>query len=109
MPIYSDVLERIQLAIEQSKQVFARFTPGEIEAEYKAGNDPVTQADKELDRVLRASLLRKDEGWLSEESADDLSRLNYERVWVVDPLDGTREFVAGIAEFCVSIALVESG
>src|SRR6185369_4116137 len=50
-----------------------------------------------------------DEGWLSEETADDLSRLRYERVWVVDPLDGTREFVAGIPEFCVSIALVERG
>jgi myo-inositol-1(or 4)-monophosphatase len=109
MPNYSDVLERIQLAIEQSKQVFAKFTPGEIAAEYKAGHDPVTQADKELDVVLRTSLLRKDEGWLSEESADDLSRLNCERVWVVDPLDGTREFVAGIPEFCVSIAFVEGG
>ncbi|HTM36879.1 MAG TPA: 3'(2'),5'-bisphosphate nucleotidase CysQ [Terriglobales bacterium] len=109
MPIYSDVLERIQLAIEKSKQVFKKFTPGEIEAEYKAGQDPVTQADKELDVALRASLLRKDEGWLSEESADDLSRLNCERVWVVDPLDGTREFVAGIPEFCVSIAFVEGG
>jgi myo-inositol-1(or 4)-monophosphatase len=109
MPTYSDVLERIQLAIEKSKLVFAKFTPGEIEAEYKAGHDPVTQADKELDVVLRASLLREGEGWLSEESADDLSRLNCERVWVVDPLDGTREFVAGIPEFCVSIALVEGG
>ena len=109
MSTYLDVLERIQLAIEKSKQVFKKFTPGEIEAEYKAGQDPVTQADKELDVALRASLLRKDEGWLSEESADDLSRLNCERVWVVDPLDGTREFVAGIPEFCVSIAFVELG
>src|SRR5258708_15376983 len=111
MPIssYSDVLERIQAAIEAAKQVFSRFTPGEIAAEYKAGHDPVTDADRELDAVLRKNLLRDGEGWLSEESADDHSRLFRSRVWVVDPLDGTREFIAGIPEFCVSIALVDRG
>jgi len=106
---YSDVLERIRTAIEAAKEVFARYTPGEIAAEYKAGHDPVTEADRALDRVLRKSLLRQGEGWLSEESADDLSRLQAERVWVVDPLDGTREFVQGIPEFSVSIAMIERG
>ena len=106
---YSDVLERIQAAIEEAKLVFSKYKLGEIALEYKAGQDPVTQADKELDAVLRRNLLRAGEGWLSEESADDLSRLRHERVWVVDPLDGTREFVAGIPEFCVSIAYVEQG
>ena len=106
---YSDVLERIQAAIEAAKVVFSRFTPGEIAAEYKAGHDPVTEADRELDAVLRKNLLREGEGWLSEESADDHSRLCRSRVWVVDPLDGTREFVAGIPEFCVSIAMVDDG
>jgi myo-inositol-1(or 4)-monophosphatase len=106
---YSDVLERIRAAVELARGVFARFTPGEIAADYKAGHDPVTEADHALDAVLRKTLLRRGEGWLSEESADDLSRLNCERVWVVDPLDGTREFVEGIREFCVSIAMVERG
>jgi myo-inositol-1(or 4)-monophosphatase len=106
---YSDVLERIAGAIDEAQRVFARFTPGEIQAEYKAGHDPVTEADHALDAVLRKNLLREGEGWLSEESADDLSRLHRQRVWVVDPLDGTREFVEGIPEFCVSIAMVESG
>jgi len=106
---YSDVVARIQSAIEASKTVFSRFTPGEIAAEYKAGHDPVTEADRELDDVLRKNLLRDGEGWLSEESADDQSRLFKSRVWVVDPLDGTREFVEGIPEFCVSIAMVERG
>jgi myo-inositol-1(or 4)-monophosphatase len=58
---------------------------------------------------LREALLREGEGWLSEESADDLVRLEKQRVWVVDPLDGTLEFVAGIPEWCVSIGLVENG
>ena len=106
---YSGALERIESAIEAAKTVFSRFTSGEIAAEYKAGHDPVTEADHALDAVLRKNLLRKDEGWLSEETVDDRSRLAHSLVWVVDPLDGTREFVAGIPEFCVSIALVDCG
>jgi len=106
---YANILERIQLALDAARTVFARFTPGEIAAEYKAGHDPVTEADRALDAVLRQNLLKPGEGWLSEETADDLSRLEKERMWIVDPLDGTREFVQGIPEFCVSIAFVEAG
>jgi myo-inositol-1(or 4)-monophosphatase len=106
---YAQILERIQSALEASRKVFARFTPGAIEAEYKVGHDPVTEADRALDAVLRKELLRSDEGWLSEESVDDPIRLQHSRVWVVDPLDGTREFVQGIPEFCVSIGFVENG
>lgn len=105
----AETLQRIQRALEAARQVFARFTLGDIEAEYKAGHDPVTEADKAIDSVLRRELLREDEGWLSEESVDDLSRVARKRVWIVDPLDGTREFIAGIPEFCVSIAMVEEG
>ena len=104
-----EILPRIQNALEAARVVFGRFTAGAIEAEYKVGHDPVTEADKAVDALLRRELLREGEGWLSEESADDLSRLRRERVWVVDPLDGTREFVAGIPEFCISIAMVENG
>jgi myo-inositol-1(or 4)-monophosphatase len=104
-----ETLQRIQSALNAARQVFTRFTLGAIEAEYKAGHDPVTEADTEVDAVLRQELLREGEGWLSEESVDDLSRLGKSRVWIVDPLDGTREFVAGIPEFCVSVAMVEDG
>jgi myo-inositol-1(or 4)-monophosphatase len=106
---YSDILTRIHAALDAARPVFARFTPGAIEAEYKAGHDPVTEADRALDAVLRQNLLREDEGWLSEETADNPSRLDKERVWIVDPLDGTREFVQGLPEFCVSIGFVENG
>ncbi len=106
---YAQILERIHAALEASRAVFARFTPGAIETEYKVGHDPVTEADRALDAVLRKELLRESEGWLSEESVDDPIRLQRSRVWVVDPLDGTREFVKGIPEFCVSIGFVEDG
>jgi len=72
--------------------------------------NPVTEADLAADRILREGLLPLLEGsaWLSEESVDDPSRLEAERVWIVDPIDGTREYVNGVPEFAISVALVES-
>ncbi len=83
--------------------------PGAVQ--YKVGDDPVTVADHEADACLRRLLLgaRPGYGWLSEETADDPVRLTRSRVWIVDPVDGTREFVAGIPEWVVSVALVEEG
>jgi myo-inositol-1(or 4)-monophosphatase len=106
---YADILQRIDLALEAARMVFGKFTPGAIAAEYKRGHDPVTEADRQLDAVLRNELLLDGEGWLSEETADDLARLDRRHVWIVDPLDGTREFVEGVPEFCVSIGLAENG
>jgi len=106
---YADILQRIQVGLDAARETFARFTPGAIETEYKTGHDPVTEADRAVDAALRQVLLRDGEGWLSEESVDDPIRLQASRVWVVDPLDGTREFVKGIPEFCVSIGFVEDG
>ena len=102
-------LQRIEKALAGAGEVLRAFTPGEIEHRRKAGGDPVTEADTAVDEVLHAALPAAGEGWLSEETLDDASRLQRRRVWVVDPLDGTREFVAGIPEWCVSIGLVEDG
>jgi myo-inositol-1(or 4)-monophosphatase len=104
-----ETLERIHAALESARTVLKGFTPGAIEAKFKVGDDPITAADHAVDDVLRKTLLRDGEGWLSEETVDDFTRLHKQRVWVVDPLDGTREFVQGIPEFCVSIAMVENG
>jgi myo-inositol-1(or 4)-monophosphatase len=103
------VLNRIQAALQRAAAVLSRFTPGAVAVEYKTGQDPVTEADRALDAALRSALLQDGEGWLSEETADDLARLQQDRLWVVDPLDGTREFVQGIPEWCVSVAWVENG
>jgi myo-inositol-1(or 4)-monophosphatase len=102
-------LHRIEQALKAARQAVSEFTPGQIASRRKAGGDPVTEADVLLDRVLKDALLRDGEGWLSEETADDHSRLDKERVWIVDPLDGTREFIEGIPEWCISIALTENG
>lgn len=107
--VESAVLVRITAALDRAAAVLSRFTPGAVDVEYKAGHDPVTEADRALDEALRKALLEDGEGWLSEETADDLARLNKQRLWVVDPLDGTREFVQGIPEWCVSVAWVQDG
>ncbi len=104
-----DDLERIAEALDEARGILARFTPGAVQQRFKAGGDPLTEADLALNEALRVRLPRDGEGWLSEETEDDSLRLDCQRVWVVDPLDGTREFVLGIPEWCVSVALVEAG
>jgi myo-inositol-1(or 4)-monophosphatase len=71
----------------------------------------LTQADSESDDLLKSRLLGAfpDYGWLSEETRDSPERLTKQRVWIVDPLDGTREFTLRVPEFCVCVALVENG
>jgi myo-inositol-1(or 4)-monophosphatase len=102
-------LERIAQALTRARAALAPFVSGAVEHRLKERGDPVTEADTAVNDLLQRTLPRDGEGWLSEETADDPSRLACARVWVVDPLDGTREFVDGIPEWCVSVALVEDG
>jgi myo-inositol-1(or 4)-monophosphatase len=105
-----ETLKRIREALDSASKALVPFLAGSLEAKPKSsGYGPVTEADRTVDRVLREVLLREGEGWLSEESVDDLRRLEKSRVWVVDPLDGTMEFLAGVPEWCVSVAMVENG
>ena len=77
----------------------------------KGGDDPVSEADFAVDRHLKARLLaaRPDYGWVSEETEDDPARLSATRVFIVDPIDGTRSFVAGEKTWAHSLAVVENG
>ncbi|MHC4772950.1 MAG: 3'(2'),5'-bisphosphate nucleotidase CysQ [Planctomycetota bacterium] len=105
----TEPLSRIEKALLAATETLKAFTPGKIESTLKDGGDPVTEADVLLDNVLKDILLRDGEGWLSEETKDDLSRLDKECVWIVDPLDGTREFIRGIPEWCISVAYIVNG
>jgi myo-inositol-1(or 4)-monophosphatase len=77
----------------------------------KDANSPVSDADIAADNFLRGRLLAlaPTYGWLSEETADRPDRLTRKRVWVVDPIDGTRAYLAGFPDWSVSAALVENG
>ncbi len=84
---------------------------GEFKTWDKIGGTPVCDIDLAADALLRKRLMAIDPeaGWLSEETADSAERLNCVRVWVVDPIDGTRDYVRGREGWAVSIALVEGG
>lgn len=104
-------LKQVISATREAGDLTLRYFGGDYRVEDKGGGDPLTTADLEADAYLKKALLdiRPDSGWLSEETTDDHKRLAREAVWIVDPIDGTREFVEGIAEYVVAVALVESG
>jgi len=105
-----DDLTRIRDALLAAAAAISPFTPGAVAYDEKSKRgDPVTAADLAANKVLHDLLPSPGEGWLSEETADSPERLKSRRVWVVDPLDGTREFVDGIPEWCISVGLVEDG
>jgi 3'(2'), 5'-bisphosphate nucleotidase len=80
--------------------------PG-IEVDMKPGNEPVTEADRSSSRLILEGLVAAfpDDVYISEENADDLRRLDAERVWYVDPIDGTKDFISGHEGFAVMIGL----
>jgi myo-inositol-1(or 4)-monophosphatase len=98
------VREAGQLALSLFGKPLRTWTKGPTQS-------PVSEADIAADNLLHEQLgaVAPDIAWLSEESADDPARLAARRVWVVDPIDGTRAYIGGLPEWSVSVALVENG
>ncbi|MGE0643700.1 MAG: 3'(2'),5'-bisphosphate nucleotidase CysQ [Nitrospira sp.] len=88
-----------------------RIAAAGFDTTHKSDQSPVTSADLAVNQILHTSLrcAFPEDGWLSEESPDDDNRLQRARVWVVDPIDGTKAFINGEPEFCISVALIEQG
>ena len=110
---FSSMISELKLAknaaIEAGK-IINNYYQADYEIKEKGNHNPVTTADHAADSYLKDILLeaRPNYGWLSEETIDSHERINKERVWIVDPLDGTKEFIEGIPNFVVSVALVEN-
>jgi 3'(2'), 5'-bisphosphate nucleotidase len=87
------------------------FYVGSSEVRYKSDDEPVTEADRSANQhiVARIGAFFPEDGILSEESKDDFVRLQKSRVWIVDPLDGTKEFIARNGEFSIMIGLAVEG
>jgi 3'(2'), 5'-bisphosphate nucleotidase len=100
----------VRLAREAGRVILSFYQTG-LPVDEKDRGEPVTEADRAADEVISAGLRASfpDDGLLTEESDDDLSRLEKERVWIVDPLDGTTEFITETGDFAVQIALAIGG
>jgi myo-inositol-1(or 4)-monophosphatase len=95
-------------AVVEAGRIAMRFFRQKHERWEKGPGQIVTEADIAVDRFLHAELRRDHatDGWLSEETEDDRLRLERRRVWVVDPIDGTRSFAEGTPEFTICVALL---
>lgn len=102
--------KELECALEAGKSaisVIMDYYHNGFDVEIKSDDSPVTQADKAADKIIRKVLSKNypTYGILSEESVDDKKRLTNDYVWIVDPLDGTKDFIAKDDEFTINIAL----
>jgi myo-inositol-1(or 4)-monophosphatase len=95
-------------ATRRAGQAILSYYNSSYDVRHKSADNPVTTADLAANRILQQTLLQAfpEAGWLSEESTDHPERLRRDIVWVIDPIDGTKEFIQGIDEFVVVVALV---
>ena len=106
----TDELALLEEAANEAATIAMRWFRSDPKVWMKEGDSPVSQADLEIDTFLKTQLLaaRPDYGWLSEETPDDpAGRVDAHRTFVVDPIDGTRGFIAGDDRWCIAIAIVE--
>ena len=111
MPERDDLALIRDLAVEGGR-IALEYFGDDPKVWMKTGDSPVSEADYAVDTFLKEKLraARPDYGWLSEETEDDdETRSTAERTFVVDPIDGTRGFLAGSKRWCVSVAIVENG
>jgi myo-inositol-1(or 4)-monophosphatase len=104
------VRDLLAVAVREAGALALKTFRGELKSWTKGGTSPVSEADLAVDALLRERLLAiHDVGWLSEETDDDPARLGETDVWVVDPIDGTRAYLAGLPDWAISAALVSGG
>lgn len=99
----------LEAAVREAGALALTTFQGALKHWTKGRDSPVSEADLAVDALLMDRLRTPDVGWLSEETDDDPARLAHRRVWVVDPIDGTRAYIAGLPDWTISVALVEDG
>ncbi len=109
--LYSEEAAVAERAAKEAGSIIMRLFKGKYDVHEKSKNNPVTSADLAANRKIREIILDRfpHDGWLSEEDKDSAQRLSLSRVWVVDPIDGTKEFIEGVPQFAVSIGFVVDG
>lgn len=107
--LVTELTKELGAALREAGAIALRSFRAPVKSWTKHGNSPVSEADIAVDDFLRGRLRRDSFGWLSEESQDDRSRLASERLFIVDPIDGTRSFLAGLPDWTIVAAMVENG
>jgi len=110
LPISSKVsgIESIIDTVIEAGERVREIYESDFEVSKKDDNSPITKADLESNKIIRAALEKTGIPILSEEDADDKSRLSSDKIWIVDPLDGTTDFVNRTGEFTIMVGLVEN-
>jgi len=101
--------ERLAAALREAGAIALRTFRAPVKSWLKDETSPVSEADLAVDAFLREHLSGPGYGWLSEETAEDRSSRQAERLWIVDPIDGTRSYLAGQPDWVISVALVVGG
>jgi myo-inositol-1(or 4)-monophosphatase len=111
LPASDTLAKDLEAAVREAGALALSLFRTPVKTWIKGHNSPVSEADIAVDALLRDRLTDAgpDYGWLSEETVDDRSRLSARRVWIVDPIDGTRAYVSGLTDWTISAALVEDG
>ena len=101
----------VAAAVREAGALALKSFRSPIKSWFKHGNSPVSEVDIAVDALLRERLAVTGLacGWLSEETEDDPARLSADHVWIVDPIDGTRGFLAGLPDWTISVALAAAG
>jgi len=108
---YSEELAVAEEVAREAGTAIMGLFKGKFDIREKSKNNPVTTADLEANRIIREKIQKAfpNDGWLSEEDQDNRDRLARSRIWIVDPIDGTKEFIEGVSEFAISIGFVVEG
>jgi len=108
---FESTIRELELAVRAASEAgkaVSKIYDEKVSSILKSDNEPLTEADIQSNEIIQKILSSSDHPILSEESPDDKSRLNKKKIWVVDPLDGTNDFINKTGEFTIMIALVEN-
>jgi myo-inositol-1(or 4)-monophosphatase len=111
MSQYTHELQTIRTALDLANERLKRIIYEGLKVQVKSDGSPVTNGDLEVNEILQHALLKAfpQDAWLSEESPDTASRLQSQRVWILDPIDGTKPFIKSLPHYTISLALIDQG
>jgi len=109
--MYTHELNTVRLALSQANERIKRMSYEGLKIQVKSDGSPVTNADLAVNQIVQETLsaVFPHDAWLSEESPDNGARHHTQRVWILDPIDGTKSFIKSLPHYTISLALIDQG